>query len=272
VELVDINQDSPSGGGAVGQANLSKLTAIGDSLYFVGTSTGRIDQEAMRLKITGATYNPATDLTIFDADNAPFTSSLPILDDDWNFAAVGNTVYFATNSTSKGELYKVENNVLSRVRTGGSLIVENPRNLTAFNGKLLFRGTSPSSGKEELWVTDGTDAGTIQLVPDRPANAKPIDELIVSGTKFYFTMEGVASNSDLTGKELWTSDGTIAGTKLVYDIFPGITVIPADPNDPTSIEQRIPNSAEVENLTNVNGQLFFTANNGVNGQELWSVF
>jgi ELWxxDGT repeat protein len=272
-ELIDINQDSTQGGGAIGQSNLSKLTAIGDSLYFVGTSTGRIDQEAMRLKITGATYNPLTDLAIFDADNAAFTSSLPTLDDNWNFAAVGNAVYFATNLSNKGELYKVENDVLTRVRTDpNSVIVESPRNLTAFNGKLLFKGVNPSTAKEELWVTDGTDAGTIQLiVPDRPAGAKPIDELVVAGTKFFFTMEGV-NNGSLTGKELWTSDGTVNGTQLVYDIYPGTTTIPADPNDPFSVPQTVANSADVENLINVNGQLFFTANNGLNGEELWSVF
>jgi ELWxxDGT repeat protein len=273
-ELIDINQDSTQGGGAIGQTNLSKLTAIGDSLYFVGTATGRIDQEVMRLKITGATYDPVADLDIFDADGAPFTSSLPTLpDSNWNFAAVGNTVYFATNLGTKGELYKVENDALTQVRTDpNGVIVESPRNLTAFNGKLLFKGVNPSTAKEELWVTDGTDAGTIQLiVPDRPAGARPIDELIVAGTKFFFTMEGV-NNGSLTGKELWTSDGTVNGTQLVYDIYPGTTTIPADPNDPLSVPQTVANSADVKNLIDVNGQLFFTANNGLNGEELWSVF
>ena len=56
---------------------------------------------------------------------------------------------------------------------------------------------------------------------------------------------------DLHGCELWKSDGTAAGTVLVKDIYPGATG-----SDPC-------------NLTNVNGTLFFPANDGTNGDELW---
>ena len=51
--------------------------------------------------------------------------------------------------------------------------------------------------------------------------------------------------------ELWKSDGTAAGTVLVKDISPGSA-------------GSIPN-----NLTNVNGTLFFAADDGTNGTELW---
>src|SRR5262249_60144077 len=55
----------------------------------------------------------------------------------------------------------------------------------------------------------------------------------------------------VTGRELWKSDGTAAGTVLVKDIRPG------------------PDYGYPENLTGVGRTLFFTANDGVNGQELW---
>lgn len=54
------------------------------------------------------------------------------------------------------------------------------------------------------------------------------------------------------GTELWSSDGTVAGTVLVSDINPG-----SGYSDPSF-------------LTNVNGTLYFAADDGTHGSELWS--
>jgi ELWxxDGT repeat protein len=51
--------------------------------------------------------------------------------------------------------------------------------------------------------------------------------------------------------ELWQSDGTEAGTVMVRDIYPGSTG-----SNPT-------------NLVSMNNKLYFTADNGVHGRELW---
>ena len=53
------------------------------------------------------------------------------------------------------------------------------------------------------------------------------------------------------GTELWTSDGTDAGTVMVADVNSG-----SANSSPTS-------------LTVVNNHLFFSATDGTNGQELW---
>jgi ELWxxDGT repeat protein len=53
------------------------------------------------------------------------------------------------------------------------------------------------------------------------------------------------------GNELWRSDGTTAGTKLVRDIKPGAK------------------GSGTRNLTNVGGTLFFDADDGRHGTELW---
>ncbi len=58
---------------------------------------------------------------------------------------------------------------------------------------------------------------------------------------------------DTSGAELWKSDGTAAGTVLVKDIYPPGYYGSSNPS----------------NFTNVNGTLFFTANDGTNGTELW---
>src|SRR5438552_2462078 len=79
-----------------------------------------------------------------------------------------------------------------------------------------------------------------------PRRGRPRSELTdVNGTLFFVASDGVR------GRELWRSDGTVAGTLLLKDINPG-----ADDSDPAG-------------LTNVNGTLFFTALEPTTGRELW---
>ncbi|WP_333819475.1 ELWxxDGT repeat protein [Ohtaekwangia sp.] len=78
-------------------------------------------------------------------------------------------------------------------------------------------------------------------------NASGIDAYFltdVNGTLFF-------NGRSSAGQELWKSDGTAAGTLLVKDINPGST------------------SSSPSSLVNVNGTLFFLANDGTTGTELW---
>jgi ELWxxDGT repeat protein len=136
--------------------------------------------------------------------------------------------------------------------TGGTGLVRPgfAMNLTNADGTLFFT-TYNRDGDAELWKTDGTAAGTVRLAsdfhPDFPD--LPPAHLTAVGKKLFFT----AFNEH--GTELWQSDGTPAGTKLVKDIHPG-------PGNAFDL------SAEAY-LTNVNGTLFFAADNGTHGPELW---
>src|SRR5262249_2181902 len=60
------------------------------------------------------------------------------------------------------------------------------------------------------------------------------------------------------GTELWKSDGTAAGTVMLSDINPG-----SAGSYPAELANR------PGDLTNVNGTLFFSANDGTHGAELW---
>ncbi len=122
--------------------------------------------------------------------------------------------------------------------------------LTNVAGTLFFRANDGTHGAE-LWRSDGTAAGT-KLVRDiapgsegpYPYSSEPGQLTNVAGNLFF-----VAYTPDL-GSELWRSDGTAAGTKLVRDIAH-------------------PYGSDPRQLTNVSGTVFFFADDGVRGHELW---
>jgi ELWxxDGT repeat protein len=99
---------------------------------------------------------------------------------------------------------------------------------------------------DELWRTDGTEAGTVMVKDIKPGGSSNIKFITnINNTLFFRADDGIH------GHELWRSDGTEAGTMMVKDINPGN------------------GSSWAENLTNINGTLYFAANDGVQGNELW---
>ena len=157
------------------------------------------------------------------------------------------------------------------------------------------------SGPGGVWRSDGTPAGTKQLIalPANPGNVS----VTGSDTQFFIrttgpgTMSGYStiyqwsynlSNDSAvllrshplpggsfwpnlfgyaqgklyfdsvdaaTGREIYVSDGTPAGTRLVRNIAPETRTQSSDPRD----------------LFKFNDTLFFTADDGVSGRELWRV-
>lgn len=87
-----------------------------------------------------------------------------------------------------------------------------PAELARVGSKVLFVADDGEHG-EELWVTDGTAAGTRLLVDLGPGySSSPHDLVAYRGAVFF------VANTDDYGEELWKTDGTRAGTDLVLDI------------------------------------------------------
>ena len=66
-------------------------------------------------------------------------------------------------------------------------------------------------------------------------------------------------DDDTHGQELWTSNGTSAGTVLVKDI-----------NTASTLRRRLLSaSSNLSSLTALGGTLFFAADDSTHGHELW---
>ena len=96
-----------------------------------------------------------------------------------------------------------------------------PQRLTVANGKLYF--TANQYYGRELWMSDGTESGTVMVKEIYPGGNSNPDYLTQCNSKLFFN-----ANDGIHGAELWVSDGTESGTMLVKDINPGST--PSNPS------------------------------------------
>ena len=101
---------------------------------------------------------------------------------------------------------------------------------------------------QQLWKTDGTSNGTLPVYAGGTAPFTFAYGLTEFNGEYYFQ----ANSSN--GFELWKTDGSAAGTVLVLDINPGTG---------SAFHYRF------AAFTAFNGALYFQANDGVNGYELW---
>ena len=112
-----------------------------------------------------------------------------------------------------------------------------PSDLTVYNSEVLFRGLD-QLGRPQLWVTNGTVTGTHELTGIVGAGTtaggfNPSGFTVFDGTVLF---SGVNSSGH---NELWTTNGTAAGTKEVSPIA-GTQVHGLSPVDLTALSQADP--------------------------------
>ena len=172
-----------------------------------------------------------------------------------------DALYFTAGEVySATEIWKTDGSVDGTVQV--TKIVEedesssNPIGLTVFNDELYFQAKRRETGAE-LWKTDGTEVGTVVVTNinpcDRCSDGSSSDSLPRDLTPFGAFLYFTATNPEL-GRELWKTDGTVGGAELVKDIREG---------EDGSI------SSVTAQLTVFDDALYFIADNGETGGELW---
>jgi len=171
-----------------------------------------------------------------------------------DIVAMGHEVYFSGH-----ESLGVERELFATASTPGSVRLvkdlrpygsSDPTDLVVSGSQLFFMATE-KPGEYTPWVSNGATAGTLQLMPSFQG-----DTILNAPAGFAALPGGGVAFSALgsLGVELFSSDGTPAGTGILADIAPTLSTGSSSPSG----------------LTTINGQeLYFAAFTSGTGRELW---
>jgi ELWxxDGT repeat protein len=190
------------------------------------------------------------------------------------FFSTGNALYFTAGTPGDCEDARKPCQGLWRTdgtRTGTRQLAAGAfyvKGLAAGGGRLLLSAADDpnywlGTGREP-WVSDGTAAGT-RRVTDINQQIYPFPfggfpgvgsstpgPAVWTGSRFLF-----AADDGIHGRELWSTDGTAAGTALLADL------------DRISVGGR-PSDSNPGSFAPLGSSFLFAADDGVEGRELWA--
>jgi ELWxxDGT repeat protein len=183
-----------------------------------------------------------------------------------NLSSILGEVYFTADGGEGFEPWKTSVAIQNSTALGAISLGDvnpgpassNPDQFTGVGNQVFFAAYNATVGKE-LWVTDGTSAGTVLVrdINDEPsitvARGSDPENLINFNGKLFFTAYTVDQ-----GVELWRSDGTTKGTVIFADI-----------NTKTDVGQPVGSYPAYAVL--IRGVLYFRANDGITGDEFYKL-
>jgi ELWxxDGT repeat protein len=245
------------------------LVFLGSSLYFTAIDS----QGGQGIWKSNGTAAGNVLLTTFPALSVPDPSYLP------HFTAMGSRVFFTG-------LLPQQSLMVTDGTPAGTAAVAGPTAPAAFaagatriymldNHSQLWRSDGTAAGTAQvtadccltqvaalgdeaffvaygnqnflLFHSDGTEAGTATVVDPQKVSVSD-QPLVVAGGRVFF----VADDGE-HGGELWQTDGTAAGTRMVDDLAPG------------------PAGSSPGSLTVAGNLLYFSADDGLSGNQLWAL-
>jgi ELWxxDGT repeat protein len=219
--VANIAADNPDGGG-VSSNPFNLITAptpAGDRLFF----TANTATAGSKLYITNgssiAQVEAKLDAGVFDSF---FAGDLTVFNNALYFDSptLFQTGLGMTDGTIAGTVAVYPPTNQPTVSSVSHIFAAPNLGLLLFQGVTTTDGGSPVGGNE-LWASDGkqgAQGGHTYLVLDiNPGgNSSFPQQFHAVGHLVVF-----AATTDATGTELWVTDGTAAGTRLVKDILPG---------------------------------------------------
>lgn len=285
-----------------GSSNPTELTVVG-GLFSSSTLYFAADDGVNGVELWKSNGTEVGTVLVEDINVGAASSSPANLTRVGGAFSTGRLFFTADDGVNGVELWSSDGtpagtSLVKDISTGAGS--SNPSDLTPVSAGLfstpnLFFAATDGAGGRELWMSDGTAAGTVRVKDIYLGmDGSSPTFLTAVGTVLYFS-----ASDGSNGNELWKSDGTPGGTVLVKDINSGpnssnptrlinvggtLFLVAADLNggelwtsDGTAggtvmvkdIRPGFAVGSSVSQLINLGGTLFFQANDGVNGQELW---
>ncbi|MCF6284777.1 MAG: hypothetical protein L3K26_06280, partial [Candidatus Hydrogenedentes bacterium] len=224
-----------------GSSNPSRMHSRGNALSFVAVND-TMGKELWKYRGDKTPHMVVSDIRPGQTSSHPYALCMNRL---------GDLVFSAKDGDDDEELWVLDGDSdvakrLADINPGPT--PSYPYYTVSIKGCVVMAATSAVEGRE-LWILQ--ENGTVELLADiytdNSVNPSSTPRSITpAGKLLYF-----AANDIVHGLELWCSDGTRSGTRMVKDIFP---------------ERASSNPSE---LTTVGKQLFFVAEDGNHGYELW---
>jgi ELWxxDGT repeat protein len=185
-----------------------------------GTLIGAVGDKALLVHYNGsvnALYALGQSGTAFTKISAGSNN----VDSNNGSATVGTWAYYgqATGANSATEPWRTDGTTTEKVKEIRPDIEGSaPFDFIATDNRAYFSADDGTHGRE-LWVTDGTDAGTKIVHEHHPLSVGTSfsPPRSTNGNVLYYE-----PNDPTTGGEVWRTDGTDAGTRVVKDITPGV--------------------------------------------------
>jgi len=224
-------------------SNPSDLMLVGDTLYFAAND-GRTGAELWKSDGRAGGTLRVADIDPDQSDQYHSPTQLTNVDGTLYFVAR----YGSTRNGPGGGLWTSDGTARGTTRVTDIFPNEfgaGPSELINFGGTLFF------SAFTALWKSDGLSNGTIVVKDTNPYFIGAPQGLTAVGDTLYFSAARFQPSLQLSGRELWKSDGTTAGTTTL------------------TVTSSIDVGAEPTGLVAVNGTLFFTAMDVTGNRQLW---
>ena len=226
-------------------STFTQLRSFNDAVYFTlqkdNNKTGSSTFELWKSDGTGKGTNILKNFGAFQVESLyswldPDTLYFTTVKDDGNYETPDPKQLWKTDGTTKGtQLVKELGN------SDGYLA------LTDFKDKIYFPVSQEN--KNQLWKTDGTTKGTQQL---KDFGAFEVDNFysgLDPDTLYFTTVKDDGNYETPDPYQLWKTDGTTKGTKLVQDL-----------GEKSSFKE-----------TWIGSDLYYTAKDAAHGLELWKL-
>jgi uncharacterized repeat protein (TIGR01451 family) len=248
---------TPAGTGLLADVNPSFDTSSPAGMITLGTQV-----------LFRATNGTANDVSLWATDGTPAgTAPLAVGSQPYYLAPFLGSAYFSAIDAAHGaEVWKSDGT------PGGTglafdlvpgVIGSAPAYFTPLGNKLFFTASDTTAGNE-LWVTDGATATRVADIRPGAVESFPA-QLTASPTSGLGPVVYFSADDGTSGRELWVSDGTAAGTHLAADVRPG----PGSSMEASPVDSFASASGSTIVAFPLSGPVGFAADDGVSGEELW---